>query len=179
MDPVIKGLSLESPCRPSLGKALLINPERCTNIITLPKEHNQGLVHKLENKRITLKWGSISARMCPAHGSFYHVISAFECVFSWVLDGFWRKTTLYKIINDARQCRHRKTQELFKIPILQEHTIIGYDVTTLAFIDDVTFSHLFSSGLVWTGQVLCGKFCDCAFEEVSSNAWLGQGWCAL
>lgn len=43
----------------------------------------------------------------------------------------------------------------------------------------MTFRHLFSSGLFWTGQVLCGKFCDCAFEEVSSNAWLGQGWCAL
>lgn len=28
MDPVISGLSLESPCRPSLGKALLINPEK-------------------------------------------------------------------------------------------------------------------------------------------------------
>lgn len=41
MDPVIKGLSFDSPCRPSLGNALLINPERRKkNIITLlKKEH--------------------------------------------------------------------------------------------------------------------------------------------
>lgn len=80
MDPAINGLSFESPSRLSLGKALLINPERCTNITTL--KQNECLVNDLENKRITLKWGAISARMCPAHGSFYHVVSAFECVFS-------------------------------------------------------------------------------------------------
>lgn len=72
-----------------------------------------------------------------------------------------------------------KTQKPFKIPILQEHTIVGYNVTAFAFIDDVTFSHLFASDLVRTSQVLCGKFCDCAFEKVSSKAWLWQGWCAL
>lgn len=52
-------------------------------------------------------------------------------------------------------------------------------MTTLAFIDDMTFSQLFSPGLVWAAQVLCGQLCDCALQEVSSNARLGQGWCAL
>lgn len=52
MDPAINGLSLESPCRPSLGKALLINPIRCTNIITLLKESTQSLVHNLEKKEL-------------------------------------------------------------------------------------------------------------------------------
>ena len=82
MDPVIKGLSLESPWRLSLGKALLIKPKRLSTIITLLKEHNQSLVHNLKNETITLKWGSISASMSPAHRSFYHVIGTFECVFS-------------------------------------------------------------------------------------------------
>lgn len=43
MDPVIKGLSFESPCRPSLGNALLINPERRKKkrlLLSLKKEHN-------------------------------------------------------------------------------------------------------------------------------------------
>lgn len=81
-----------------------------------------------------------------------------------------RKITLFKIINDSKQSCYTNTQKIFKIPKLQEHTIIGHDVTALAFIDDVTFGHLFSSGLVRTGQVLCGKFGDCAFEEVGSKA---------
>lgn len=34
MDPVISGLSLESPCKPSLGMARLINPERHPDTIT-------------------------------------------------------------------------------------------------------------------------------------------------
>lgn len=34
MDPVINGLSLESPCKPSLGMARLINPERHPGTIT-------------------------------------------------------------------------------------------------------------------------------------------------
>lgn len=52
-------------------------------------------------------------------------------------------------------------------------------MTALAFIDDMTFSQLFSSGLVWATQVLRGKLCDCALQEVSSDARLGQSWCAL
>ncbi len=63
--------------------------------------------------------------------------------------------------------------------IITALTIVGQDVTTLAFIDDVTFSQLFSPGLVWAAQILCGQLCDCALQEVSSNARLGQGWCAL
>ncbi len=58
-------------------------------------------------------------------------------------------------------------------------TIIGEDVTTLAFIDDMTLSQLFSPGLVWAAQVLCGQLCDCALQEVSSDARLGQSWCSL
>lgn len=34
MDPVINGLSFESPCKPSLGMARLINPERQAGTIT-------------------------------------------------------------------------------------------------------------------------------------------------
>lgn len=82
-------------------------------------------------------------------------------------------------MNYVTQWCQTNTQTLIKTPELQEHTFIGQDVTTLAFVDDVSFSHLFSSALVWTSQVLCGKFCDRAFEEVSGDARLGQGWCAL
>lgn len=73
----------------------------------------------------------------------------------------------------------KKTQQLFGISTIKALTIIGEDVTTLALIDNMTFSQLFPSGLVWAAQVLCGQLCDCALQEVSSNARLGQSWCAL
>lgn len=34
MDPVISGLSLESACKPSLGMARLINPEKQPDTVT-------------------------------------------------------------------------------------------------------------------------------------------------
>lgn len=52
-------------------------------------------------------------------------------------------------------------------------------MTNFAFIDDMTFRQLFSPGLVRAAQILCGQLGDCALQKVSSNARLGQGWCAL
>lgn len=65
MDPVIKGLSLESPCKPSLGNALLISPERYTNIIILlKKELNQSLVDALESLKQLPSNGAPSLPEC-------------------------------------------------------------------------------------------------------------------
>lgn len=68
---------------------------------------------------------------------------------------------------------------LFGVLIIKVLTIIGDDVSALAFIDNMTFSQWFSSGLVRAVQVLCGQLGDCALQEISSNAGLWQGWCAL
>lgn len=50
---------------------------------------------------------------------------------------------------------------------------------TFAFIDDMTFSQLLPPSFVWAAWVFCGKPCDGALQKVSSNARLGQSWCAL
>lgn len=42
-------------------------------------------------------------------------------------------------------------------------------MTTLAFIDDMTFS------LVWAAQVLWSELCDRALQEVSSHIGLRKG----
>lgn len=57
IDPVIKGLSLESPCRPSLGTALLINPERCTNINILFKRKEKVWVTLLNTHELPSNGG--------------------------------------------------------------------------------------------------------------------------
>lgn len=72
-----------------------------------------------------------------------------------------------------------KKQQLLCISRFKALTIIGEDVTTLAFKEDMTFRQLVSPGLVRAAQVLCGQLCECALQEVSSDARLRQGRCAL
>lgn len=48
-----------------------------------------------------------------------------------------------------------------------------------AFVDDMAFHKLFPPALVWAAQILRGELCDRALQEVSRNAGLRQGWCAL
>lgn len=76
-------------------------------------------------------------------------------------------------------CLVKKHLGIIWVSTIKARTIIGVDVTTLAFIDDMTFGHLLSPGLVWAAQILCSQLCNCALQEISSNAGLGKGWCAL
>jgi len=145
MDPVINCLSFGSPCRPSLGKALLINPEKQTRTITLLIQNKQTRTHCGHTQApSTLKWSSFPARVSPAHGSLHHVVSALQLVggsgavgvFPRVLDSFWtnKKNTMNCV------CLVEKYQlELLSASLIKALTIIREYVTTLAFIDDMTF----------------------------------------
>lgn len=95
MDPPITGLSFESPCIPSLGSALLIKPKTKRKLSKVTA-HKQYCVHFIHSAAHTLKWSAFSATVSPAHGSFNHVVSAFQLVacsgaagvFPGVLDSF-------------------------------------------------------------------------------------------
>lgn len=105
MDPVINGLSLESPCKPSLGMALLINPERNKGTITsLMAAYSFNLTEQKEKiQDDTFTRGSFSAEVRSANGSLHHVICAFQLMtssratsaFPGVLYSFWKEENVF------------------------------------------------------------------------------------
>lgn len=84
MDPVISGLSLESPCKPSLGMARLINPEKHTGTVTLlMSRYSFDLTETRETMPgNTFTRGSFPAKVRSADGSLHHVICAFQLMAS-------------------------------------------------------------------------------------------------